>query len=182
LQGRHDLVGGRRQVHLGWVGAGFASDDPRRVPLALAVCLLDGQGGRLFHELRERLGLAYEIWASSSAGLDGGTLRVGAATDPARADAAARALRGALEDLAERPPTPDEHARACRMMLGRAALDAQRAASRAASLASRTLFGVPLTRAELSRAVHATDGAAVAHAVRDVLQSGLAELRVVPPP
>lgn len=180
LGGQHLVHAGQEQAWISLVGPGVSMTEPARRGLQLAAAILDGQSGRLFLDLREKRALAYDVWASNTEGVDGGTFRVGVACDPARADEAARALRESLEALVSSPPSEAEVQRARRQLAGRQALEEQRGIVRAASLATRTLLGgpepLPAFRAHLA-AVSAED---VVNEVRGLLSAGLAELRVVP--
>ncbi len=161
---------------------GVAYDDPDRLPLGVSTAVLDSQAGRLFLQLREVRGLAYSVWARSDVGLGGGTYSAGLATDPARVDEAASALRGAVLELATDGPTDEELARIRRMIVGQAAMRLQRVAGRASELAwSERLgreIGVDALRARLERVTPA--------AVREALgRLDLAEaitVRVLPRP
>jgi zinc protease len=182
LRGVHTLHAGHEQAHVWLTGTGIALGQHDRRGLELGAAMLDGQAGRMFLELRERRGLAYEIWASATEGLDGGTFRVGLATAPERVEEASAALRAVLASLVESAPTDEELERARRILGGRAALDGQRCASRAAALASHRLFGapdpLPTYRARLGR-ITPDD---VVREVRAMLDGGLAEIRVLPKP
>jgi zinc protease len=154
--------------------------DDARYALELLTTLLDGQAGRLFLDLRERAGLAYDVWAQASSGLDGGTLRVGLATDPDRVEAAAAGLRRVLQGIVQAPPGPDELERARRQVAGRAAIESQRASSRAAAFARRDLLGDPPPLDELRTRLAAVTSADVVAVIARLLAAGTAEVRVMP--
>jgi zinc protease len=130
---------------------GVKVDDPQRTALSVASYLLDAQSGRLFLELRERLGLAYGVWASSETGLDGGVFSAGLSTDPDRVEEARDRLLDSLRRLATDGPADDELARVKRMVRGLAAMRLQRVAARVSDLAFATRFGVPYGLAALEQ-------------------------------
>ena len=182
LHGVHTLEAGHEQAHVWLVGTGPAHGERDRRGLELAQAILDGQSGRLFMDLRERRGLAYEVWAQVSEGVDGGSFRVGLACDPERIDEAAAALRAAVHDLIDRPPDDDELERARRLLTNRVALDAQRTMGRAGAMTGRALFGTPEPLPTLRARLERTGREDVAAELARTLAAGLAEIRVLPVP
>lgn len=72
-------------IALGW--RGFGLDDERRFALSLANQILGGSlSSRLFHEIRERRGLAYSVFSSAASYSDAGILTMYAGTSPEKAD------------------------------------------------------------------------------------------------
>jgi len=91
----------------GWRTGGLGSDD--RYAMAVAAQLLGGGwSSRLFQEVREKRGLSYTVFASSSSFSDSGVLSVYAATTPERSDELRSVIQGELEDLAANRPTQHE--------------------------------------------------------------------------
>ena len=131
--------------------------DPSRRALELAAAILGGQGGRLFIELREKLGLAYSVWADSLSGLDTGRFQCGLATDPKRASEATRHLHDAVRALAATPPSQEELDRCRRMLIGHAAMALQRASGRAATAAIGERLGIPWGMAAYQEAFEQRD-------------------------
>jgi predicted Zn-dependent peptidase len=83
------------QAHLTFGWRAFDLHDPDRYALAVLNQVLGGgMSSRLFHEIRERRGLAYSVYSYSALYSDAGALMVYAGTTPARA-AEVRALVGA---------------------------------------------------------------------------------------
>ena len=82
--------------------------DPSGPALDLLHKLLSGQSGRLFRELRDRQGLAYEVGSTGGTGVDPGWFAVYLATDPDRLPQARAAVRLELERLITEPIDPDE--------------------------------------------------------------------------
>lgn len=155
----------RQQAHLvmAFPGAGWGT--PEAAALALLESVLGGQGGRLFVELREKAGLAYDVGASSEDGLGGGTFLCSLGTDPERVEEAWSALWRVLDELVQRPIPAEELARAKARVVDGAVLDLQRSSERAAQLASAERYGPGAEHADaLTRAPAAVD-APTLHAV-----------------
>jgi predicted Zn-dependent peptidase len=96
-----------------------AADHPDRPTLdLLSVLLGEGMSSRLFLELRERLGLCYDIHTYTSHYLDTGSLTVYAAVDPKNVTKTLRALMPELRRIRERVPD-DEFNRAKELTRGR---------------------------------------------------------------
>jgi len=73
--------------HVAWGWRGVRRDDPRRYALAIGTHVLGGGlSSRLFQRVREDLGLAYNVFASSACHHDDGAVTVYAGTAPDRAD------------------------------------------------------------------------------------------------
>jgi zinc protease len=171
---------GTRQSVVSLVGDGAPADTDDEVVFEVIEALLDGQAGRLFLDLREVRGLAYDLWARHTATRGGGALQLGLACDPRRVEEASSGVREVLEALVTRPPTDDELDRARAMLLGAEVLRAQRVDHRAARLAGWLLTGrdpSPEARRKRLAAVGRDD---VARAVRHVLEVGFVEVRSVP--
>lgn len=131
----------REQAHvlLGWPG--LCHGDPKGPALALAVTCLNGQGGRLFMELREKRGWAYSVSASTEQGLELGVFTAHIAVAPELADKARVGLEEVLRSFAQDGPTAEELEKARRGMLGGRAMGRQRSASRALDLCLGALYG-----------------------------------------
>ncbi|MCB9665619.1 MAG: insulinase family protein [Alphaproteobacteria bacterium] len=178
--GVHTVRAGARQALVALLGEGVPVEDVPRRGLEVAVAVLDGQGGRLFHELREVRGLAYDLWIRDEERAGGGLLHLGAATDPRRADEAADALRGALAQLVERPPDADELARARAVIAGREVLAAQRVEHQASRLAARLWRGLAPEGDARRAALEAVTPDQVRDEVARVLDAGFLEVRSLP--
>ena len=180
VPGVHTVRGGTRQAVVSLTGRGLPRTARQQRGLELAEALLDGQGGRLFLDLREQRGLAYELWARNEERLDMGAFHVGLATDPSQVEEASQAMRGILRTLADHPPSSEEldHARA--VLLGRAALRSQRVESQARRLATEALLGFDPSPEARREALEATQPQDVSDEVARLLDHGLLEVRCVP--
>ncbi len=107
------------QAHICLAVPGVPIDHPDRSALdLLSVLLGEGMSSRLFLELRERLGLCYDIHTYTSHYQDTGSLAVYAAVDPKNATKALQALMPELRGMREGVPD-DELARAKELSKGR---------------------------------------------------------------
>jgi len=88
------------QSHLCLAVRGIPHDHPDRYTLDLLNLVLgEGMSSRLFLEMRERLGLAYEIHSHTNHFHDSGSINVCAGVDPRRVEQAAGAILGELARL-----------------------------------------------------------------------------------
>jgi predicted Zn-dependent peptidase len=95
-------------------------DDPDQWALELLNAVLgEGSASRLFLNVREDAGLAYDVHSFQSDYADCGTLQIYAGVDPADQLAALRAIIAELARLRDEPVTPDELARARAYASGR---------------------------------------------------------------
>jgi len=132
----------RAQAHLILGFQGLALDDGDRFSLELLAQILAGQSGRLFLELRDRQGLAYSVNAVNVEGLAPGFFSVYIATAPEKLDQARSGIEDELDRLLQQPVTTSELDRAKRYLTGTHAIDRQRSAARAASLALDGRYGL----------------------------------------
>ncbi|HVZ81381.1 MAG TPA: pitrilysin family protein [bacterium] len=104
--GHHDVASrtlrfrqGTQQSNLvlGLSAPSFRSDD--YFPFRVLNTLLNGMGGRLFLELREKRSLAYSVYASHDAGARAGIYQIYIGCDPSKADSARAEMERVLFDL-----------------------------------------------------------------------------------
>ena len=90
------------QAHLCLAFPGLSAEDPRRYALNLLNTVLgEGMSSRLFVEVRERQGLAYEVHSSASHYRDCGSIMVYSGVAPSKVDAAMGAILGELDRIRE---------------------------------------------------------------------------------
>jgi len=95
------------QTHLCLALRGLPANHPDRFTLDLLnVILGEGMTSRLFLEVRERLGLAYEVYSSINHFSDAGSLTIYAGVEPGRLETALGAIIGELARL--RQDIPEE--------------------------------------------------------------------------
>jgi predicted Zn-dependent peptidase len=107
------------QAHLCLAVHGFSHSHPRRFVLDLLSTVLGGgMSSRLFNEIRERRGLAYDIHSYTEHFLNSGSFAVYAGVDPGKAETTLTAI---LEELAglKQGVAPDEVTRAKELSKGR---------------------------------------------------------------
>ena len=97
--------------------------------------------GRIFDQLREQRGLAYDVGASSELGLGGGLMACSVVTDPNRLQVARRALWEVLMETADNGVGDDELARVKSSLVDGAVLSLQRSLTRADHLAATEAYG-----------------------------------------
>lgn len=130
------------QAHLviGFPGATVASED--RFALEVIGALLGGQSGRLFLELRERQGLAYQVAVHVTEGLDPGYLAIHVACAPDKLERVHAVIRAELERLLEGGVTPEELERARNYVIGAHEVAMQRRAAVATAMAFHEAYGL----------------------------------------
>ena len=107
------------QAHICLAFPGVSATDPRRYALALLSTVLgEGMTSRLFLQVRERQGLAYDVHSSALHYRDCGSVVIYCGTDPAQVDAALSAILTELERL-RAGVTDDELRRAVEFSTGR---------------------------------------------------------------
>lgn len=111
------------QSNLCLLTPGMRSVDPRHYTMTLLNATLgDGMSSRLFLEIRERQGLAYDIGSAPSYYHDTGSLTISAGVEPKRMEATIRASLAELRRMREEPPRAEELARVKEYVKGRMAL------------------------------------------------------------
>ena len=98
----------KEQAHIVLGFLGTTIDNQDRYPLLVLDALLSGQGGRLFLELRDRLGLAYAVSSVMREGLEPGAFMVYVGTSPEKVDIAVGKVKEELLRLVQEGVDPDE--------------------------------------------------------------------------
>jgi len=107
------------QVHLCLAVHGLSHLDPQRFTVdLLATVLGGGMSSRLFTEIREKRGLAYDIHCYTDHFVNSGSVNVYAGVDPENAETATAAILDQLSAV-KRGTTPDELTRAQELSKGR---------------------------------------------------------------
>lgn len=110
------------QAHLAYAIPALSSMDPDRFALdVLNTVLGDGMSSRLFLQIREQLGLAYDVHSYVCRFQDDGALIVGAGVHPKQLDPTIHAIRRELRGIRERVPER-ELTKARRYITGRVQL------------------------------------------------------------
>ncbi|PKN46826.1 MAG: hypothetical protein CVU59_04870 [Deltaproteobacteria bacterium HGW-Deltaproteobacteria-17] len=135
----------RKKITQNHIVTGFPGVDlhhPDRFALEVAARLLDGQSGRLFMDLRDRQGLAYQVSCFSLEGLAPGYFVAYMVTRPEQSQ---HALYGLLEHFARLrsdAPPEEEVERTKNFMLGTHDLGMQRRSAIAAAVFFGDLYGL----------------------------------------
>jgi len=109
-------------------GLGYGDPDTYTLTLLNAI-LGDGMSSRLFLEVRERQGLAYDVSSGPTSFHDTGVFVVYAGVDPKRTPAALRAILAVLARLRDEPVAAEELERAKEYTKGRLALGLENTSS-----------------------------------------------------
>ncbi|MBC5824520.1 MAG: insulinase family protein [Candidatus Eremiobacteraeota bacterium] len=148
-QSRRSKVLRRANTHQVWFSVSTTTpsypqgyDGVLRTQLA-QVLIGDGDGSRLWDGLRERLGLAYEVYATLDFYQDVGVMSAMAAVGRGRAGAAVREMQRILEET-EEGFTRDEFARGRDALAAQIDLAADWNAAHASRYAELALFNQPL--------------------------------------
>ncbi len=108
------------QAHMSMAMHGLPLTHPDRHALSfLSIILGEGMSSRLFVELREQRGLAYDVSTYATNLLDTGTFNVFTGVDPKNATEALKVIFDELQRLAEDGPDGDELVKARELSKGR---------------------------------------------------------------
>lgn len=130
---RYDSVSAEKPIEqavIAFAFDGYPYSDERSVALKLAAGIFGGgMSSRLFQSVREKKGLAYEVYALSGAGKDDGVFEIFVGTNPDGAEAAVATIGEELKILAEKGVTAEELKRAKEQTKTAMVLGAESAAS-----------------------------------------------------
>ncbi|MFN2568793.1 MAG: M16 family metallopeptidase, partial [Candidatus Dormibacteria bacterium] len=158
------------------VGARAASllDSERFVVDVLNGLLGEGMSSRLFLELRENQGLAYDVHSFTVRLIDSGALAMYVGCDPARARQALAAAVGELRRLASEPVRGEELGRAVSHLKGRLLLGLESTSSMSRYLGQQELStGEILTAQDVMDRLDTVTAGAVQEVAGSILKGGL---------
>ncbi len=125
---------------------GVSHHDPARYALSLLNGVLaDGMSSRLFQEIRERQGLAYDVNSEIESFYETGLLIIYAGVDPERTDATVRAILAELARLREEPVPEAELRRIKEYAKGRMVLRMEETHQVASSLGGEEILRNSIT-------------------------------------
>lgn len=124
---------------------GLSANDPGRFALDVTAAVTSGLGGRLFAEVRGRLGLAYIVSAGSHSAAGGGLFVIYTATSPENEEKAREAIIAEMSKLREEPVGMEEVERAKSYLRGGRLISLQTSVARARELATNEIYGRGLT-------------------------------------
>ena len=149
-RGEERLVSADLEKNQAHVIVGFEAprieDEEERFALEIVHAVLSGQGGRLFHELRDKRSLAYSVYASMLLGLEASAFMVNIGTSPEKVSEAIGGILSEMERLKREPPSDEEISSAKRYLIGNHDIGLQRNSARAMSVALDTLYGLGASR------------------------------------
>jgi predicted Zn-dependent peptidase len=129
------------QAYLCLGGPALSRADPDRYALRLANAILgDGMSSRLFLEVRERRGLAYDVQSYVSAFYDTGAVVVSAGVEPEQVDPALEAILGEVDKLRQGPVPEAELRKVKEYVKGRTLLGLEDSSSVASWYATQELL------------------------------------------
>jgi predicted Zn-dependent peptidase len=142
---------GRNQamVIIGAPTPGLSHND--RYPLWLLQTVLGPGGGRLFYDIRDVHGLAYDTSMRMALTAEAGSVMVYAGTDPANVDQVTTLLREHLARAREELVTEEELASAIGYLVGGTVVGLESGAALAGHLVHNTALGLPMTTEELEK-------------------------------
>jgi predicted Zn-dependent peptidase len=133
------------QVHVALGGLGLARDDPRRYTLRVLDAILGGtSSSRLFQEIRERRGLAYQVFSFHSQYAGTGQVGIYLGTRPENLGVAVGLVGRELRRLLEDGITGAELQLAKDNAEGRLVLGLESTSARMSRLGGSVLAGLPL--------------------------------------
>src|SRR2546421_1796279 len=183
LEGPRVLVRRRdtEQAHICLGARALSYLDPDRYALDLLNTVLgEGMSSRLFLNIRERLGLAYDVHSFTQKHRDTGYIGVYIGVEPKKAADAVNAVVAELRALSDVEVSPDELARAKEFTKGRLRLELETTNGVAFWLTYMELVGQLHTIEEEVAAVDAVSAADVRRVAADIL-SGPLQLAVIGP-
>ncbi|MFC0431193.1 pitrilysin family protein [Kutzneria buriramensis] len=160
------------QAHLMLGMRGLDRHDDRRFVLGvLNAALGGGMSSRLFQEVRERRGLAYQVYSSTAAYADTGNLCVYAGCTPDKLGEVAGVIRGVLDDVARHGLSAAEVARGKGQLRGGLVLGLEDTSSRMSRIGKGELnYGDHLTVEQTLARIDAVTDEEVATLARELLR------------
>src|SRR6266542_3036259 len=129
------------QAYLCVGGPALSRSDPDRYALRLANAILgDGMSSRLFLEVREKRGLAYDVHSYANAFHDVGAVVVSAGVEPEQIEPAMQAIVQEVDRMRQSPPPVAELRKIKEYLKGRTVLSLEDSASVAQWYASQELL------------------------------------------
>lgn len=171
------------QAHLclAWPALPY-TDERRFVQGMLDAVLSSGMSSRLFKEIRERQGLAYEIYEYLREYADVGQGVVYTGTDVERAERALRAVRNELEKLVREPVPTEELERMKELRIGRIVMGLEDSRAVASWIGGQELvFGEVLTPEEVIARIRAVTSEEIQALAQELFHPDRFALAVIGP-
>jgi predicted Zn-dependent peptidase len=170
------------QAHicLGTRGISYLDDDRYALDLVNTI-LGEGMSSRLFLEIREKRGLAYDVHSFTSKHHDGGYFAVYAGVDPSKAEETVKAILAELRRMVDEAVPESELSKAREYTKGRLLLGLESTNAMASWLGQQELLAGRIRPvAEVVAAVDAVDPAAIQRVAKRVLDQPV-QLSVIGP-
>lgn len=146
---RHIETRDVEQTHFALVMDGVSFFDERRYAQAVLNTLLGGSMfSRLWQEVREKRGLAYEIGSYALPMSDGGLFVIYSGVAPSAFEQAVQVIEGELDTLLAEPPSEEEVASARNLLKGNRVLALESTQARTELIGSETLMRGAVTPME----------------------------------
>jgi predicted Zn-dependent peptidase len=158
------------------------TDDRRYVQEMIDAVLSSGMSSRLFQEIRERLGLVYEVYGYFREYADVGQGVVYAGTDPARVEQTIEAILREFDKLRREPVPADELERTKELRRGRIVMGLEDSRAVAAWVGSQeAVFGEILTPEEVMARIDAVTAEQIQELATELFRPDLLNLAIVGP-
>jgi zinc protease len=132
----------KQQAHIVMGFQGTTIKDKDRYAFTVLNNILAGQGGRLFLELRDKMGLAYVVSSLHQEGVEPGFFAVYMGTEPTKVDIAIDGIKNELNKVTTKMVDKDELERAQQYIVGTYELESQRNSALASAYAFNELYGL----------------------------------------
>lgn len=162
---------------------GFSKKDPRRYALgALSVLLGGNMSSRLFEEVREKRGLAYEIRSSVGHYQDTGALNISAGTENKKAAVTLEVVMRELEKLVRKPVGKEELRRAKDYFVSQFLMGLEDTLDHALWVGEKLLYGEELpSRDQIIRQIEKVAPEDVREAAREIFRAKRINLALIGP-
>ncbi|MBX5443890.1 pitrilysin family protein [Sphaerobacter sp.] len=158
------------------------TDDRRYVQDMIDAVLSSGMSSRLFQEIRERLGLVYEVYGYFREYADVGQGVVYAGTDPARVEQTIEAILREFDKLRREPVPADELERTKELRRGRIVMGLEDSRAVAGWIGSQeAVFGEILTPEEVMARIDAVTAEQIQELATELFRPDVLNLAIVGP-
>lgn len=154
---------------------------PDRHPLWLLQAIVGPSGGRLFYDIRDTRGLAYDTNIRFTVASDAGVMVAYAGTEPGNVDLVSELLYGHLARVREEPVTEQELTSAVGYIVGGTIVGTEAGVAQAGHLARNTALGLPTDIAEVEAQLRAVTAHDLQRVARQYLASSKLTRVVVAP-
>lgn len=179
----HFIAKDTEQTHLVMGFHSFSKRDPRRYAMGvLNIVLGANMSSRLFEEVREKRGLAYEIKSGVGHYQDTGSVTISAGVENKKAHLAVAVILQELSKLARRAVPPDELKRAKDYFVGQFLMGLEDTLDHLLWMGEKVLYleDIP-SREEITRRIQRVTAGDVRQVAREIFQTARANLALIGP-